>query len=51
MEYAMHFRDVLGHDMRNLITKAMNQWMTQTDEEDRTGAQVQFPAHYDEFKQ
>ena len=38
IDYAMHFRDVLGHDMRELISKAMEQWMRQTDEEDRTGA-------------
>ena len=26
LEYAQHFRDVLGHDMRSLIEVAMTQW-------------------------
>ena len=50
MDYALHFRDVLGHDMRELIQKAIDQWMRQTDEEDRTGSQMQYSVHYNEFK-
>ena len=26
LEYAQHFRDVMGHDMRQLIVTAMEQW-------------------------
>ena len=51
MDYTMHFRDILGHDMRNLIQKAMEQWMRQTDEEERLGGQMQYSDHYNEFKQ
>ena len=42
MDYAACFRNVLGQDMRKLIQAAMDQWIAQTDEEDRTGPQVQF---------
>ena len=28
VDYAKHYRDVMGHDMRTLIENAQNQWMT-----------------------
>ena len=28
IDYAVHYRDVLGHDMRKLIQIAMDQWMS-----------------------
>ena len=36
-DYAKHYRDVMGHDMRTLIENAQKQWMTQTEEAERTG--------------
>ena len=50
LDYASHYRDVMGHDMRSLISTAMEQWMSQTEESDRTAAQKEFPAHFEEFK-
>ena len=37
LSHAMQYRGVLGNDMRSLIQGAMQQWITQTSEEDRTG--------------
>ena len=37
-DHTQQYRDVLGEDMRQLISAAMEQWMSQTTEEDRTGA-------------
>ena len=39
LDYAYHFRDEMGQELQNLIQAAMDQWMSQTDENDRTGAQ------------
>ena len=33
-DYAQHFRDVMGHDMRELISAAMNQWTQQVTTEE-----------------
>eukprot|EP00353_Schmidingerella_taraikaensis_P005723 CAMPEP_0185583056 /NCGR_PEP_ID=MMETSP0434-20130131/21294_1 /TAXON_ID=626734 ORGANISM="Favella taraikaensis, Strain Fe Narragansett Bay" /NCGR_SAMPLE_ID=MMETSP0434 /ASSEMBLY_ACC=CAM_ASM_000379 /LENGTH=41 /DNA_ID= /DNA_START= /DNA_END= /DNA_ORIENTATION= len=40
----------MGHDMRELIQRAMDQWLSQTEEEDRTGPQRTYGGHYEEFK-
>ena len=50
LDIAGHYRDVMGHDMRQLISTAMEQWMAQTDEADRVASQKAFPPHYEEFK-
>ena len=34
LEYAQHFRDVMGHDMRQLIVTAMEQWERQLSNEE-----------------
>ena len=50
-DYAKQYRNVLGVDMRKLIEAAQNQWIEQTDESDRTGAQKEFDAQpYEDFK-
>ena len=51
IDLAGGYRGVLGADMRQLLHKAMEQWIEQTDEDDRTGAQEDFPDHFEEFKQ
>ena len=40
----------MGHDMRELIDRAQNQWLSQTDEADRVGNQATYGGHYEEFK-
>ena len=50
-EYALHYRNLKGHDMLQLIETAMNQWNTQSSEEERFGSQVDYSGHYVEFQQ
>ena len=50
LDYAQAFRDVMGHDMRELIQRAMDQWLSQTDVSDRIGSQQEFSAHFTQFR-
>ena len=49
IDYAQSFRDVMGHDMRELIQKAMDQWMAQTTKDEQLNGQITFDAHFNEF--
>ena len=51
MDLTQQYRDVLGEDLRQLLGAAMDQWMSQTSEDDRTGAQIGFSPHFEEFRQ
>ena len=53
MDYAQQYRNVKGHDMRNLISAAQNQWYEQIpNEADRMAGQIDFDeAHFGEFRQ
>ena len=40
LQYASRFVDVLGIDMRSLISEAMDQWQAQTTEAERMESQI-----------
>ena len=50
IDIAQQYSGEHGDDMRGLLSAAMEQWMSQTEEEDRTGAQAEYSQEYDEFK-
>ena len=54
-DYAQHFRDVLGHDMRQLIETAMEQWRSQMAAEEfqeMQEEQIEYdPDYFGAFKQ
>lgn len=50
LDYSQKYTGNLGNDMRQLISVALNQWIEQTEEEDRTGAQQAYSNHFNEFK-
>ena len=47
IDYASQFRNVKGHDMRQLITTAMTQWESQTTREEQMQGQLEYSqAHF-----
>ena len=49
LAYASRFVDVLGIDMRSLISEAMEQWQKQTTEAERMESQIELSSHFQDY--